>query len=253
MRLVHTITVSVPLLASLLRLGFAEVNPQSPAPLSAIDTEGNAKELWKSKSERLIDELRLLADAVPDADGQQWRTTETPIEETKADEILWSLWLVTGKPPLLRGDAEPLREFLARNVRSYESYVTAHGDMTCEDINRIGLANAVESFGSPLWIMTLFYLSEKTGLDNAILEVRSTPPRPMVVWPLKSEEYERKATALSKWLDANRGRLQWESSKLRFRSSEGAFLGTEDLFDAANLGNRKGKNTRGSQDRLGMQ
>ncbi|GAG25382.1 unnamed protein product, partial [marine sediment metagenome] len=97
-------------------------------------------------------------------------------QHRKAERILWNLWLTTGKPPLIREENETVKTFLRRNAVDYGRYVTKHAGLTQKELHRIGLANAIDSFGSPLWYMTLKYVTHMTGLGaDWTVDIRTTP------------------------------------------------------------------------------
>ncbi len=237
--------------ASQVRAGSFEEPPQERQPS------------WVQEAQRYTEELVTLARDTPrigrpDPDDQMaWFVAAAPHLEQhrdnwrKGDQVLWKLWLVTGRPPLKCQD-KPLHEYLQENATAYHKYTTEHIDLAEEEIVRLGLTNCVETFASPRWYMTLRYLNEKVGFrlirddgERCYLKVHVTPSSEMVESPLPKESYGRLGGAFKRWLADNESKMVWDHTIGRFRPVdkivrvpttrrfllEGSYLGSADLTE----------------------
>jgi hypothetical protein len=217
-------------------------------PLFAASAEEpiqKSQHRWVSEAEELVGKLRDQARDIPEmekpdlADEQEvirWLSSmlvgKQRINIVTADRILWQLWLTTGMPPLLRGPDESLPASLKRNASAYREYVAKHANLTEEELHRLGLTNAVDSFGSPLWYMTMEYLTKKASLKfECIVQIHVTPKRCLIEAPLTADSYTRLSAALSSWLKANEERMIWDSRVRRFHPRDGRYVGTGELSD----------------------
>lgn len=197
--------------------------------------KGRSRRGWVLEAERLIAELRDLARETPRQEESSWSLKWTRVAKQRiADRLLWRLWLVTGMPPLLEERDETFgRSYLQRNVVAYQEYVATHNGLTFEEVCRLGLDNAVESFGSPLWYMTVRYLREKAGVESDCrIVVHSTPSRLLTVCPMNERDSSRQSAAFARWLKDNKEEVVWVADENRFRPRNGKYVGTDELFQS---------------------
>jgi len=208
---------------------------------SVTEARKETQHHWVTEAEELIQELLDLAHdtreiEVPDSDypvkalGAIAPYAKELFEKRdKGHELLWKLWLVTGLPPDTVGQHKSLQAFFRRSASTYQRYVTEHADLTEEEIDRLGLSNAVESFGSPLWYTTLEFLEKKSGFRMKWhCRIHVIPHDRIISSPLPEESYDRLSDALKRWLDANRGRMVWDSRARGFRP-HGSYIRTAHL------------------------
>jgi hypothetical protein len=164
----------------------------------------------------------------------------------KADGVLWRLWLTTGKIPTPEQENESLAANLLQNAREYREYISKHATATEEEIVRLGLTNAVDSFGSPLWYPTMKYITEKTKVKfECIIFIDVIPSRSIIAESLPSDSYDQLSSALKKWLDANQQRMVWDPDASRFRPRKGGYVGVAELSDALLIASGKAENEHG--------
>lgn len=152
--------------------------------------------------------------------------SERLVQRRKAEKMLWKLWLTTGKPPLTRKADEKFKIYLRNNAVDYQCYVTKNADLTQKDIHRIGLENAVESFGTSMWYMALKYVMEKTNLvADWTVVIHTTPSHTIIDSQLSEENYRHLSTAYSHWLKANIENMIWDQKKECFHPKDGGLYG----------------------------
>jgi hypothetical protein len=224
------------------------------AILLATPAQGEAavpktRDDWAVTAENLIGQLSDLAQVIPEekhydsfAKLSSAKGKRTPWEDAltwserlahyrRGERILWKLWLTTGMPPLTQEADETSTAFFRRNAEAYRKYVNQHAKLSQDDVSRIGLVNAVDAFGSPLWYMTLKYLDQQVSLSHDwTIIIHTTPSSVLTRSPLNEAAYRRLSAALAHWVKANEGRMVWDENRRRFRPSSGDYLETEDLF-----------------------
>lgn len=207
---------------------------------------GAAQDQWVSNADELVKELLDLVRNAPEMedidmskDSDVTRAVASSIggqrlaNLQRADKILWKLWLTTGMAPIVRGREKPLPIWLKENALAYQQYLSKHAKLTEEQLQRIGVANTVQSLGSPYWYMTMRYLTDKTGVEFALrVEVHVVPDHFIVETPLTPESYKSLANAMSRWLELNKHRMAWDSRNGRFRPQDGTYLSTDELSDS---------------------
>ncbi len=161
-------------------------------------------------------------------------TLEPSKDVRLAEELLWKLWLTTGMPPLLRGDVpSPFDAYTRTNAVAYRQYIAKHQHLGFDELQRIGLANAIDAFGSPLWYMTLKYLAERVNATSDWrIQIHTLPTLLIVEAPLSDEAYKRLSTELSRWLENNDKELVWNADEGKFRPRHGKYIGTDALYEA---------------------
>ncbi len=161
-------------------------------------------------------------------------TLEPPKDARLAEELLWKLWLTTGMPPLVRGDvSSSLEAYTRANAVAYGQYIAKHNHLGFEELQRIGLANAIDAFGSPLWYMTLKYLAERASVTSDWrIQIHTLPTLLIVEAPLSDEAYKRLSVELSRWLENNDKELVWNAVEGKFRPRHGAYIVTDALYEA---------------------
>ena len=231
-----------------------------------IPSTSDTPQEWFVKSQLLIDELLEISSDVAKteqkAKGITLRGEATGDHEKmvadlvllnlsswdigrKADGVLWRLWLTTGQIPTPKQENESLAANLLRNARKYREYISTHATATEEEIVRLGLTNAVDSFGSPLWYPTMKYLTEKTKVQfECIIFIDVIPSRSIIAESLPSDSYDQLSLALAEWLDANQERMVWDPDARRFRPRKGEYVGVPELSDALLTASRKAEITQ---------
>lgn len=196
--------------------------------------KGESQRGWVLEAERLVAELGDLARETPRKEEYSWSLKGTLVANQRtADRLLWRLWLVTGMPLLLQKQDEAFDGYFRRNAFAYQDYVAKHNDLTLQEVCRLGLDNAVESAGSPLWYMTLRYLIEKAGVDSRWnVVVNTTPRRLLTVLPVREGGSKRRFGALAQWLKDNKEKLEWDADAKRFRPQNGKCVGTDELVQS---------------------
>lgn len=184
---------------------------------------------WVSHAEGLIVELLQLRHA-----KQNDELTLNPSREvSRASEIIWELWLTTGMPPLVQGESS-FTTYLSRNATAYRRYIRENEALSGEELHRKGLRNAVDSYGSSLWYMTLKYLEQKAALTSDWrIELRTLPTVLMVESPMPEAAYAGHSAGLAKWLKENDGELLWDPDTNSFRPRSGRYVGTDLLFESS--------------------
>lgn len=186
---------------------------------------------WVLEAQRLLAGLSRLAKQPRSRGRSSWSLTEMPADQGIADRLLWRLWLATGMPPLLREEDDTFDKYLLQNVSAYQEYVDKHRNLPLEQIHRLGLGNAVESFGSPLWYMTLRYLAEKASVESEWrILVNTTPSRFLTICPMSKAASSRQSAALARWLKDNMELMVWDTVAKRFRPRDGKYVRTKKLF-----------------------
>ncbi len=205
---------------------------------------------WATEAEKLVGQLDSLASKAQKVEMPMPCLTKMSLKEqykarlrvAKAnsftnrrtvERILWRLWLITGKPPHMQKTDEIPHAFLLRNAEAYRQYVTKHATLTQEAVYRLGLNNAVDSIGSPLWYMTIKYLTKTASFpQDWMIDIRTTPTHTIVEFPLSENDYDRMSVALTNWLKANKERMVWDSRAKRFRPQDGEYSATGKLWEA---------------------
>jgi hypothetical protein len=214
-------------------VGFCSFQSAISVPLPEMHQD---KRTWAMEAEQMVTELRRLASEADENEHPSWPSelewSKMLADETAADKLLWRLWLRTGMPPLLRDTrTEPLAKYLRRNLSAYQAHISEHSNMTAEEVSALGLANAIEAFGSPLWYMTLRYLFEMTGVDTHWqVIVQSTPNRFLVASPINDEAASSQRAALARWLQENLDDMVWDGRSEQFRPRSGTYRGSDTLF-----------------------
>jgi hypothetical protein len=188
---------------------------------------------WVTDAESLIHDLNDLS-KLARTKPERWDAAfQSDNHGRRADKILWRLWLTTGMPPLTHEPEKTFDAYLRQNARVYRRYIAEHRELTLEELHRRGLTNATESFGSPLWYMTLRYLAEKASVKSDWhIELRTTPTYFLAECPLDKEAYSRQSTAFARWLEANKEQMVWDANTKRFHPRNGEYVGTDGLFQA---------------------
>lgn len=219
--------------------------------LFADASKGSASEdhdHWVTEAQKLIEQLDAMASVAPDVKMPCMK--KIPIQsrykvriqtanankfanKRTAEKIIWRLWLLTGKPPQMQqSDATP-HDFLSRHAEEYRQYVARHAALSHEAVCRIGLKNAVDSIGSPLWYMTIKYLNKAARLpQDWMIDIRTTPTRIIVEFPLSEKDYDRMSLALENWLESNKKRMVWNSKINCFCPLDGKYTSTDILWKA---------------------
>lgn len=184
---------------------------------------------WVLDAYRLIEDLSIVVKQVSET-GVYINFADRMTLQEKADRILLRLWLTTGMPPLVEEQGRLPLKLLKQNVFAYTQYVADNSNLTCEEIHRKGLQNAIDAIGSPLWYMTVKYLAATANvMPNWPIEIHTTPKRLLIAKSLSKEAYERLSHAFSDWLDANKKRMIWNAKGNRFCPQNGGYVGTEEL------------------------
>lgn len=186
---------------------------------------------WIVQAEQLLAQLARLESEMPREKEASWSREESPPSQAYIDRLLWRLWLMTGMQPL-RDDDPTGSRYVQRNIVAYRKYIAEHRTLTSEEVCFQGLKNAIDSFGSELWPMTLKYVIEKTGVTSRWhLEVRTTPSRFIQRCPIDKEAALRQRDALSNWLHKNRSRMRWDAATQRFQPKSGSYVESDALFE----------------------
>lgn len=152
----------------------------------------------------------------------------------QADRILWKLWLTTGMPPSVQGDNASFETHVRENAVAYRQYIEQHRHLTLRELQRQGLSNAIDSYGSSLWYMTKRYLAEKASVQSkwktAVATISPAPTPIIVNIPLPQKVYAKHSANLAAWLKANEKQLVWDADAEKFRPRNGKYLGTDALF-----------------------
>ena len=211
----------LPILATLLSIFLPAVVAQDSPQDGAI------KQSWMTQAEALITELSRL-----DLKPTKIITLEPSREVTRAEEILWELWLTTGMPPLLLGEGKlSLQTYVRNNVIAYQQYLVTHSNLKFEELQRLGLTNTIDAYGSPLWYMTLKYLTVRASVTSTIqINIHTTPKVLLVESPLSDEAYSTLSAEMARWLKNNEKELDWDVNAKKFRPRSGAYIGTDELY-----------------------
>jgi len=219
-------------------------------PAAAFDegARSETSDRWVSDAQGLVDKFLALANSYPQVQPptsysdlvrspekyRAWASSgEGFLARESPDRMLWKLWLLTGKPPLAEWPKETSHDYLQRNVLVYREYVAEHATLSEEALHRIGLTNAIDSIGSPLWYMTLEYLARRASLTHDwIIDVRTTPSSVLRRCPLDEGAYAGLSAALSRWMKVNQSRMVWDPNGRRFRPSNGEYLETGRFLKA---------------------
>ena len=236
---------------------------------------------WASEATQLIEELSDLANAYSRAapptsaadlksnfeEYRHWpysSEVEGSVRRKSPDRMLRKLWLLTGMPSLAYDPKKSFHEYYRGNALAYREYVAEHAELSEEALHRVGLANAIDSIGSPQWYMTLKYLAKRASLitlrgrglrirmgpghtnisyripDGELagftcsihIDILSqTPGSILPEWSLDDDAaYARLSAALSRWVKANETRMAWDPRQGMFRPLEGEYLETDDFF-----------------------
>ncbi len=222
------------------------------APVCATDRSPlETREEWATKAEALVGELLAISHDIAKTEQEAKAITrrgdvtgkqqDMMVElvvlnlqsygiHEKADGLLWKLWLTTGKAPAPKEENELLSANLSRNAREYQEYVNTHATTTEAELVRLGLTNAVDSLGSPLWYPTMKYLTAKTGMQfEWIISIHVSPPHYIIEAPLRPDSYQRLSSALSAWLDANKERMVWHPNARRYGPDNRKYVGVAEL------------------------
>lgn len=225
-------------------LSFLAVAAQPFSAASAEEPTQKGQRRWVLEAEELVGKLGDLARGTPEIEKpdfreykkfmrwvMSWRVGKQHASFRRAQKLLCRLWLTTGMPPLLLRPDESLRACLNRNASAYRDYVAEHANLADEELHRLGLANSLEAFASPLWYMTLKnYLSKKASLSfDSTVFIHVSRSSCLFGVPLTTDSYTRLSAALSTWLDANEGGMIWDSDARSFRPRKGKYVGTAQL------------------------
>jgi hypothetical protein len=203
----------------------------SASAQSRDDAESAEEGMWQSEARVLIRRISALAEHVPEPTLGNSYVREMITSRQEIDEIIWSLWLITGLPPKPRSESEEsLRNYATRMASLYEKYVNDHRQLGKADVDRLGLENAVNAIGSPLWYMALKYVENKTGMKDALkVTVRQSPESHIVDLPLDNPSYKKLSSALKTWYDTNKANMIWRTKEGRFVPKDGKYVGIDSL------------------------
>ena len=201
---------------------------------------------WVLRAEGLLAKLGALADTCPKVEPRSWEeilaSRESVLSFTgayrrsrRADRLLWRLWLATGMPPLLPVSAdETQRSFFQRNAVAYRQYIDRNRNLSEGDLHAAGLANAAVAVGTPLWYPALQYFDRISGVPlRDLVIINSTPGYFVLGWEavtLRKQTSDVIASGLSVWVEANRGRMLWDSERGRFGARDAEFVGDGALM-----------------------
>jgi hypothetical protein len=216
-----------------------------PSKKSAQDRE----EPWVGESKRLIEKLRSLANDTPKIGSPdrytlaEWLKSVAPQMDKLVDcryegnELLWDLWLLTGQCPQI-DKGKSLDEYLRDNAVMYQEYVSRHASLSEEEVVRLALTAAIDTFASSRWYMTLRYLEKKVGFrtithdgERVYIIVHVTPSYKIIESPLSNGSYGRLRVAIKRWLSNNKDGMIWDSTVRQFRPRE-KYRGDAELTDA---------------------
>lgn len=239
------------LLATTMLGGCHRAAPGNAVEGNAVEDIGQVQQQkWVLRAEGLLARLGALADTCPKVEPRSWEEVLASRESVwssigasgrtkRGDRLLWRLWLATGTPPLLPVSAdETQRSLFQRNAVAYRQYIDRNRYLSEGDLHTAGLANAAVAVGTPLWYPALQYFDRITGAlpVGDFLIIHSTPGYFVLGWEsltpltLQKQTSDVIASALSAWVEANRGRMLWHCESRRFWPRDGECVGDEALM-----------------------
>jgi len=147
-------------------------------------------------------------------------------------EIMWQLWLVTGRSPfkdLGDGELRDLIDMLPASAEAYRKFIEESGGVPESVLQRDGIEEATSLLATRFWLPAFEYLADKFDFDFVYY---TSHHMFFTDLPLPGDMGEAFRLQVQKWRDRNLNRLVWDGDLEKFRSRYGEKVPGTWLSDA---------------------